>query len=202
MWKGKRNGRLLRVAFFGFLILWPLILMIRINQFGHVRQVVLADAAIVLGAAVWRERPSPVFEERIKHGITLYQSGAVEKLIFTGGLGERDSLSEAEVARNYALARGVPDEAILIETSSTITLENLIEAQTLMAEQGLETAVLVSDPLHMYRSIGMAQDLGMTVYTSPTPTTRYRTWRSKAGSLIYESFFYTIYLAGQRPFLS
>jgi hypothetical protein len=55
MWK--RNGRLLRAAFFAFFILWPILLMWKINQFGHVQQAVQADAAIVLGAAVWRERP-------------------------------------------------------------------------------------------------------------------------------------------------
>ena len=196
-----RNGRYLKIALLSFLILWPVLLMGQIYRFGHVRQTKQADVAIVLGAAVWGDQPSPVFEERIKHGIDLYQSGAVEKLIFTGGVGKGDTLSESEVARRYALERGVSDEDILIETTSTITLENLVEAQKAMTQHGLETAVLVSDPLHMYRTVDMAQDLGMDVSTSPTPTTRYRTWRSKAGSLGYEAFFYTVYLVGQRPFL-
>lgn len=196
----KRNKRLLRTALIGFVVLWPVLLMGQIYMFGQVRQAVKVDVAIVLGAAAWGDQPSPVFEERIKHGIVLYQSGVVEKLVFTGGVGDGDVLSESEVARLYALARGVSDEDILIETTSTITLENLVATQKLMGENGLETAVLVSDPLHMYRSVDMAQDLGMTVYTSPTPTTRYRTWRSKAGSLVYEAFFYLVYL-GQRPFL-
>lgn len=197
----KRNKRLLRTALIGILVLWPVLLMGKIYRFGHVQQAVQADVAIVLGAAAWGDQPSPVFEERIKHGIDLYQSGAVEKLIFTGGVGDGDVLAESEVARRYALARGVSDEDILIETTSTITLENLVEAQKVMAEHELETAVLVSDPLHMYRTVDMAQDLGMDVYTSPTPTSRYRTWRSQAGSLGYEAFFYTVYLVGQRPFL-
>jgi len=179
-----------------------MLLMGQISRFGLVRQSVQVDVAIVLGAAAWGDQPSPVFEERIKHGIVLYQSGVVEKIIFTGGVGEGDLLAESEVARQYALVHGVPAEDILIEELSTITLENLIEAQKLMSEYGLETAVLVSDPLHMYRTVDMAQDLGMDVYTSPTPTSRYRTWRSKVGSLGYEAFFYTIYLVAQRPFLS
>ena len=199
--KRRRYSRYLRTSLLIFLILWPILLMGQIYRFGYVRQAVQADVAIVLGAAAWGDQPSPVFEERIKHGIALYQSGVVHKLIFTGGVGEGDSLAESEVARNYALARGITEEDILVETVSTITLENLVEARKLMTQNGLETAVLVSDPLHMLRSIDMAQDLGMVVYTPPTPTSRYRTWRSKAGFLGYEVFFYTVYLVAQRPFL-
>lgn len=174
--------------------------MVQISRFGSVRQDKPADVAIVLGAAVWGDVPSPVFEERIKHSIDLYQNGIVKKLIFTGGFGEGDSFAESEAARSYALTQGVPEEAILVEAFSTVTFENLIEAQKLMEANDFKTAVLVSDPLHMYRSVDMAQDLGMDVYTSPTPTSRYRTWRSKTGSLVYEAFFYTVYL-GQQIFL-
>ena len=134
-----RNGRLLRAGCIGVVVLWTVVLMVRINRFAHILPDVRADAAIVLEAAVWEDQPSPVFEERIKHGIMLYQSGVVDRLIFTGGLGEGDRLAEGEAGRRYALARGVPDEAILIETVSTITLENLIEAQKLMGEQGFLT---------------------------------------------------------------
>jgi uncharacterized SAM-binding protein YcdF (DUF218 family) len=69
-----------------------------------------------------------------------------------------------------------------------------------MRDENLKTAVLVSDPLHMKRAITMARDMGMDVVSSPTPTTRYRTWRSKLPSLLYETWFYALYL-GQRPFL-
>lgn len=132
-----------------------------------------ADAAIVLGAAVYGERPSPVFRERINHAIRLYQDGHVQHIIFTGGVGHRDELAEAEVGRNYALARGVPAQAILIETTSTNTQENLANAQAVAAQHGLDSFLIVSTPYHMRRALTVANDLGMEAYSSPTRTIRW-----------------------------
>jgi uncharacterized SAM-binding protein YcdF (DUF218 family) len=152
-----------------------------------------ADAAIVLGAAVWGDQPSPVFEERILHAIDLYKAGAVDYIIFTGGRGEGDSLSEAEAGAAYAVATGVPAYDIMIETLSTVTYENLSNAQRLGHERGLSTYLIVSDPLHMKRSVEMAHDLGMNAYPSPTPSTRFRTWRTTLPFLVRETYFYLSY---------
>lgn len=149
-----------------------------------------ADSAIVLGAAVWDGEPSPVFEERIKHGINLYHSGQVDYLIFTGGVGDGDSIAESEVGKVYAVKKGVPKEKILIETESRITFENLLAACKLMQKMNLQTALIVSDPLHMRRAMRMAEDIQLDAFSSPTPTSRYKTWKSKSRSLAYETFFY------------
>jgi uncharacterized SAM-binding protein YcdF (DUF218 family) len=132
-----------------------------------------ADAAIVLGAAVYGERPSPIFRERINHAIRLYQDGHVQHIIFTGGVGHRDEMAEAEVGRNYALARGVPATAVLIETISTNTQENLANAQAVAAENGLDSFLIVSTPYHMRRALTIADELGMEAYSSPTRTIRW-----------------------------
>ncbi|HNT75913.1 MAG TPA: YdcF family protein [Anaerolineae bacterium] len=153
-----------------------------------------ADAAIVLGAAVWEGAPSPVFAARLDHAITLYHQGRVPALIFTGGVGEGDSLAESEVARIYALAQGVPATSIFTETVSHVTLTNLTEAKRIVQEQGFDRVLLVSDPLHMKRAVTIARDLGLNAYPSPTPTTRYRTWKTQAGFLLRETYFYTGYL--------
>ncbi|MCP4420483.1 MAG: YdcF family protein [Chloroflexi bacterium] len=159
-----------------------------------------SDVAIVLGAAVWGDQPSPVFLERINHAVTLYETDVVDNLIFTGGVGENDDIAEAEVGKLTAVFQGVVEGDIFAEVTSTITYENLTGACSIMRDQDLETAILVSDPLHMKRAITMATDLGLDIEPSPTPTTRYRTWRSKLPSLVYETWFYTLYLT-QRPFL-
>ncbi len=153
----------------------------------------LADAAIVLGAAVWGERPSPVFQERINHAIDLYEVGRVEKIIFTGGVDGDGRSPESVVAQQYAIEQGVAAADILLETESQITWENLVNAQAVAAENGLATFLIVSDPLHMKRAMLMAEDLGMTAYASPTPTTRYRSWRTQIGFLARETFFYLVY---------
>jgi uncharacterized SAM-binding protein YcdF (DUF218 family) len=153
-----------------------------------------ADAAIVLGAAAWGDRPSPVFAERIQHAIDLYHQGRVRALVFTGGRGAEDEAAESEVARIYALRQGVPAAHIYCETASHITHDNLKRAQAIMQRERLQSALLVSDPLHMRRSMQIARDLGMEVYPSPTPTSRYVTWHSKAGFLLRETRLYAGYL--------
>jgi uncharacterized SAM-binding protein YcdF (DUF218 family) len=148
-----------------------------------------ADAAIVLGAAAYPSGPSPVFEERIRHGLELYRAGRVHRLIATGGHGNDATYSESETAKAWLIKQGVPAGAILTETRSHTTRQNLVEAQRIMREQHLSSAFIVSDPLHMKRAMAMARDLGMDAKSSPTPTTRYRSLSSQAGFLLREIYF-------------
>src|SRR5512135_2551242 len=91
----------------GLLLLWLLALAIEIVAYSTVRDDGPADAAIVLGAAAWNGQPSPVFEERVKHAIDLYQAGRIGAIIFTGGVGEGESTAEAIAASRYAIERGI-----------------------------------------------------------------------------------------------
>lgn len=153
-----------------------------------------ADVAIVLGAAVYLSGPSPVFEERIKHGIELYRAGKVRTLLFTGGYGNSAKLAESTVAKRYAVKRGVPPQAILTETKSRTTRENLLQARRLMRKNGSLKAMVVSDPLHLKRALKMAGDLGINASAAPTPTSRYRSWQAKGNFLLRELYFYNHYL--------
>jgi len=163
---------------------------IDIYTYGNVNELVKADAAIVLGAAAWDEEPSPVFEERIKHGIWLYKNGFADKLIFTGGTGKNANYSESSIAREYALENFIPSKDILIEERSTITQENLLYASEIVRENNFSKVIIVSDPLHMKRAMLLAKDCGLEAYSSPTPTTLYKTVRSKSSFLAREVFFY------------
>lgn len=162
-------------------------------SFGNEDHAKPSDCAIVLGAAVYGERPSPVFEERIKHAVTLYQAGTISKIIFTGGFGRGASHAESMVGAACAIREGVPPSAVLTETKSKTTRENLVEAKALMLKASLNSAILVSDPLHLKRSALMARDLGIPAVTSPTPTSRYRSLKSKCGFLVREIYFYHHY---------
>lgn len=168
---------------------WGVVLGSIIWTFGAHDGAAEADCIIVLGAAVYGEVPSPVFEERIRHGITLYEAGYAPKLIFTGGFGEGETYSESRVAQSFALGQGVSSSDILLEENSRTTRDNLLEAKALMEEHGMTSAILVSDPLHMKRAMMMAGDLGMIVASSPTPTSRYRSFRTKFGFLVREMYF-------------
>jgi uncharacterized SAM-binding protein YcdF (DUF218 family) len=160
-----------------------------------------ADAAIVLGAAAWGERPSPVFRERINYALDLYRSGVVRKLIFTGGQADASEPAEAVVAQGYALNQGIPPGDILIETRSHSTRENLYYARQVAQEHSLARLLIVSDPLHLKRAVLIGQDLDMDVYPAPTPTTRYRSLSSQFRFLIRETYFYAAYLIYYRPFV-
>ena len=189
----RRWGRFL-VFTLAILSLWALLLGTRIYAFAQVSDPLPADAAIVLGAAVFRERPSPVFRERINHALTLFETGQVEYLIFTGGFGNRDNLAESEAARLYAIENGVPADRILIETVSTDTLENLEQAQGIIEQMGFDRVLVVSDPIHMQRAMAIAADLGLNAASSPTGTSRYESFRSQVIFLLREIYFYSAYL--------
>jgi len=159
-----------------------------------------ADAAVVLGAAVWTMDPSPVFKERINHAINLYRKGRVRKLIFTGGQGNPGEPTEASAARDYALQSGVPASDILIEEKSHTTYENIIYAKELADAHEIHNVLIVSDPLHMKRAMTMAEDAGLVAEASPTPSTRYQGLSSQMSLLAHETYYYTGYLL-RRPFL-
>ena len=150
-----------------------------------------ADAIIVLGAAAYDAKPSPVFEERIRHGIDLYKRGLAPKLIFTGGYGGVGArFSESQVARRYALRQGVPDKAILIESLSRNTHDNLRQARVLMQQHKLHSVIIVSDPLHMARALRISRDLGIRSVGSPTPTSRFRSFATRWRFLLQEVYFF------------
>lgn len=166
---------------------------VRIYRYGQESVDIKADAAVVLGAAVWSKDVSPVFRERINHAIDLYKRGQVRKIIFTGGQGNPSEPTEAGAARSHAVANGVPAHDILVEQKSHTTYENILYAKQLADANNLKKILLVSDPLHMRRAVTMAQDLGLDAAPSPTPTTRYKTWRTQLSELARETVYYLGY---------
>jgi uncharacterized SAM-binding protein YcdF (DUF218 family) len=172
-------------------LIWLLAVAGWVVWVGHDDQARPSDAIIVLGAAAYDARPSPVFEERIRHGLALYRQGLAPRLIFTGGFGGASArFAESEVARRYALRHDIPDEAILIETHSRSTRQNLIYARDLMREHGIRRVILVSDPLHMARALRLSRELGIDAVASATPSTRFRSVRSSWRFLAQEVYFF------------
>lgn len=172
----------------------------RIYSFRNVRSDAPADAAVVLGAAVWSSDVSPVFRERINHGINLYRQGKVRKLIFTGGQGNPGEPTESSAARKYALKNGVPAQDILIEEKSHNTFENIVYAKQLADSHGIKRVLIVSDPLHMKRAMTMTSDVGLNAEPSPTPSTLYQGMGSQMSLLAHETYYYIGHLL-RRPFL-
>jgi uncharacterized SAM-binding protein YcdF (DUF218 family) len=129
-----------------------------------------AQAIVVLGAAQYAGRPSPVLRARLDHALELWNRHLASLLILTGGTGAGDTTSEAAVGRSYARKHGVPDSAILEENAGRTTSESMRTVAGMLEVRGLQTALLVSDPFHMLRLRILARRFGFTPYTSPTQT--------------------------------
>jgi uncharacterized SAM-binding protein YcdF (DUF218 family) len=140
-----------------------------------------AEAIVVLGAAQYDGRPSPVLRARVDHAIQLWRRGLAPRLIVTGGSGMGDTTTEAAVERRYAIAHGVPASAILQEPESRSTSESLRNVAAMLGENSREV-ILVSDPFHMLRLSILARRFGLRPRTSPTRTSpisanRVQFWR-------------------------
>jgi len=126
-----------------------------------------ADAIVVLGAAQYNGRPSPVLQARLDHALDLYDRGLATRLIFTGGTGVGDTVSEAEVSRRYALSHGVPASAIMTERDGLSSAQSVRAAAALMQSAGLESALIVSDSYHMMRLELLARRSHIVPYRAP-----------------------------------
>lgn len=127
-----------------------------------------ADAIVVLGAAQYDGDPSPVFKARLDQAKYLYEQGFSSTIIVTGGKQAGDRFTEAGAGEGYLVGEGIPAESILGETEGRTTLESLRSVRHLAADRGLDTVLLVSDPLHSERIKRIAQDLGFEdAHTSP-----------------------------------
>ena len=191
--RGKKLVVLVSLLVVFLIILFAIITAVNITHYGKMDEKAHCDVAIILGAATSDGEVSPVYRERINHGIWLYVNGYVDYLILTGGIGKGNEMSDAHAAKQYAIKTGVPEQVILIEEKSTITEENLEHAKAIMDEHSLDTAIIVSDPLHMKRAMLMASDYGIDACSSPTPTTMYRSAKTQLPFLAREVFFYIGY---------
>jgi uncharacterized SAM-binding protein YcdF (DUF218 family) len=129
-----------------------------------------SDAIVVLGAAQYNGRPSPVLKARLDHAITLFQSGLAPLVVVTGGTAQGDRESEATVSQRYLLAGGIPQAAVVVRPEGRSTVASMEAVGRWMAERGLHSVLLVSDPFHMSRLRFEARRMHLTPYTSPTPT--------------------------------
>lgn len=143
-----------------------------------------ADAIIVLGAAQYGGRPSPVLKSRLDHALGLYKERRAPRVVLTGGRRPGDLISEAAAGRRYLVRRGIPNEAMLLEPAGRTSLASIFGAAQLLTARRDSLAgpsadpgtlpnprvLLVSDPFHMLRLEILARLHGLTPLPSPTRT--------------------------------
>jgi len=129
-----------------------------------------ADIILVLGAAEYRGRPSPVLQARLNHALVLYLKGLAPRILTTGGAGGDPQFTEGEVGRAYLSKHGVPSEAIVVESEASSTVESTVAASEIMQRMNLKSCIVVSDGYHIYRVKKMLESRGVAVYGSPRPS--------------------------------
>jgi uncharacterized SAM-binding protein YcdF (DUF218 family) len=126
------------------------------------------DAIVVLGAAQYNGRPSPVLRARLDHALRLYNEGYAPRIVVTGGVGRGDTTSEAIVGRHYLLARDVVPGDVVVQAQGRSTQASMTAVADWLEAEGLHSVLLVSDPFHMYRLRLEARRTNLEAYTSPT----------------------------------
>lgn len=128
-----------------------------------------SQVAIVLGAALWNDRPSPGLRERLDRAYELYKDGTVQRLIVSGGLDNNGAtITEAEGMKRYLAERGIPEEAIVEENEATSTYENLLFSKRIMDREGWTEPVIVTHQYHGARAIDIARFIGIPATVSLT----------------------------------
>jgi uncharacterized SAM-binding protein YcdF (DUF218 family) len=156
-------GLLLLAASIGYTV--ALVMVLVVSQQDQRRPV---DAIVVLGAAQYNGRPSPVLRARLDHALALYRERLAPLVIVTGGVGRGDTISEALVGRRYLLAHGLPSEAASVRPEGRTTMSSMTAVAAWLRGRGLRRVLLVSDPFHMFRLRLEARRTSLEAYTSPT----------------------------------
>jgi uncharacterized SAM-binding protein YcdF (DUF218 family) len=142
-------------------------LSVRIERQSTVDEARPADVILVMGAAEYRGRPSPVLRARLDHALELYRRKLAPRVLTTGGAGGDADFTEGGVGRSYLAAKGVPADAIVVETAGESTVQSIALAGEIMRRMGLKSAIVVSDGYHIFRVKRMLQSDGLAAYGSP-----------------------------------
>lgn len=125
------------------------------------------DTLLVMGAAQYDGEPSPAFTRRLNRALDLYRAGCAPRILVTGGKQPGDRFTEGDAGARYLAARGVPEAALLRETESRSSYQNLLFSRPQIAGDRL---LIVTDDLHAYRTELLARDLGLEAAVAPVPT--------------------------------
>lgn len=147
-----------------------------------------ADAIVVLGAAQYNGRPSPVLQARLDHAALLFRERYADLVIVTGGIVSGDRMSEATAGQRYLVARGIPAEAVVVVPEGRTTAGSMDAVAAWLRGRDMARVILVSDPFHLARLRIEGMRLGLDAYVSPTATSPIsRRFGTEVGYLLREA---------------
>jgi uncharacterized SAM-binding protein YcdF (DUF218 family) len=160
------------VVFFGVVA----VLTVQIKRQSVRDEARAADVVVVLGAAAYRGKPSPILKARLDHGLNLYRQRLAPRILTTGGAGGDPDFTESETGRAYLIRRGVPSEAIILEPEGESTAYSTAAVSEIMQRMNLTSCIVVSDGYHIFRAKKLLEARGLVVYGSPRPTAARNDW--------------------------
>jgi uncharacterized SAM-binding protein YcdF (DUF218 family) len=174
-------------------VMWVVWVDSQIRYFATHDEARPADAIAVFGAAEYDGRPSPVLRARLDHGLEMYQKKLAPMIITLGGGDPTDRHSEGGVGRDYLMAHGVPDSAIIAETESDDTEESATRLATIARTNHLTSIVVVSDGTHLFRVHALCSSLGLNVVTSPRQELRTLPFPDRVKRTVHEILSYSFW---------
>ena len=154
----------------GLLVAYYLVTLYQVWSTGRSDEARNVDAIVVMGAAQYDGRPSPLLAARLDHVVELWNQGLTDTVVVTGGNQPGDRFTEASASQRYLVRRGVPEAAFLAENEAHNSYDSLRTVAGLLKAQGKQRVLLVSDPFHSLRIQLIAEELGLTAFVSPTTT--------------------------------
>lgn len=157
-----------------------------------------ADAIVVFGAAEYAGRPSPVYKARLDHANALFRQGLAPVVITTGGAAADPKFSEGGVGHDYLMRRGIPESALIAETTASDTAESAQRVAVIMRTNHMQSCIAVSDAYHVFRIRKLLEHQGLTVYLAPRADSRPKSVWQKGAALLRESASYLVWRVGVR----
>ena len=118
------------------------------------------DYIVVLGAGIRRGKPSPMLEDRLKTGISLYNNDISNKILITGDH-MNDDYDEVTVMKNYLLEHGIPEEDIITDNYGISTYDSIYRVKNVYKSNKV---VIVSQRYHLYRALFLSDNLDLESY--------------------------------------
>lgn len=157
-----------------------------------------ADAIVVFGAAEYAGRPSPVYKARLDHANALFRQGLASVVITTGGAAADPKFSEGGVGHDYLMRRGVPESALIAETTASDTAESAQRVAVIMRTNHMQSCIAVSDAYHVFRIRKLLEHQGLMVYLAPRADSRPKSAWQRGAALVREGASYLVWRIGIR----
>jgi vancomycin permeability regulator SanA len=116
--------------------------------------------AVVLGAGVAGEHPSPFLARRLDIAAELYTRGTVRAILVSGD-NSRRTYDESTVMRSYLLGKGVPQIKVATDYAGFDTWDSCVRARKVF---GVQRAVLITQRFHVPRAVALCRSAGLDVH--------------------------------------